>query len=96
MHFNKWSHLYSGNEQTHILTNEEINFLIEEMNRGDLLQILKAEKGSAAETILSKVNLSKHPPEICYTKSITTVKYDFFTYFSTTLQTYSTAIRDLG
>jgi hypothetical protein len=39
------------------------------MNRGDLLQILKAEKGSAAETILSKVNLSKHPPEICYTKS---------------------------
>ena len=69
MHFNKWSHLYSGNEQTHILTNEEINFLIEEMNKEDLLQILKAEKGTAAETILSKVNLSKQPPEICYTKA---------------------------
>lgn len=39
------------------------------MNKEDLLTILKAEKGTAAETILSKVNLSKKPEEICYTKS---------------------------
>jgi len=69
MHFNKWSHLYSGHEQTHILTNEEINFLVDEMNKEDLLDILKAEKGTAAETILSKVNLAKKPGEICYTKA---------------------------
>lgn len=69
LHFNKWSHLYSGNEQTHILTNEEINFLVDEMNKEDILTILQAEKGSAAATILSKVNLSKKPEEICYTKS---------------------------
>jgi len=51
------------------LTNEEINFLVEEMNKEDLLEILKAEKGTSAETILLKVNLAKKPEEISYTKA---------------------------
>ena len=40
-HLEKWSHLYAGKEQTHIMTNEEINFLIYETNKEDLLQILR-------------------------------------------------------
>ncbi len=39
------------------------------MNKEDLLEILKAEKGTAAETILLKVDMQKKPEEICYTKS---------------------------
>jgi hypothetical protein len=68
LHFNSWSHLFSGMEQTHILTNEEINFLIFEMNKEDLFTILKSEKGSCAETVISKIDLKIMPEEIHYTK----------------------------
>ena len=67
-HFNTWSHLFSGMEQTHIMTDEEIDFLILEMNREDLLTILKSEKGSSANTVLSKVHLNLMPTEIQYTR----------------------------
>ncbi len=67
-HFNAWTHLYTGFEQTHIMTNEEIDFLIHEMNKEDLIMILKSEKGSSAETILSKFNIKKMPDEISYTQ----------------------------
>jgi hypothetical protein len=67
-HFNSWSHIYSGMEQTHIMTNEEIDFLIHDMNKQDLIQILEAEKGSSAETILSKIDLKLMPSEIQYTR----------------------------
>jgi hypothetical protein len=67
-HFNAWAHMFSGKEQTHILTNEEINFLIEEMNKQDLFKILQAEKGSSANTVLSKVDLKNPPKEIQYTR----------------------------
>jgi arsenate reductase-like glutaredoxin family protein len=86
-HFSKWSHMYSGFDFTHILTTEEINILIDEMNRNDLLQVLKAEKGSSAETILSKFDLKKPPVEIVYTqkhvlKLLDNVDMDFYDRFS--------------
>lgn len=85
-HFNSWSHLYSGIEQTHILTNEEIDFLILELNKEDLFTILKSEKGSCAQTVLSKVDLNNMPLEIHYTrqhieKLISIVEKDFYDRF---------------
>jgi hypothetical protein len=82
-HFNCWSHLFSGMEQTHILTNEEIDFLIYEMNSEDLFTILKSEKGSCASTVLTKVDLKIPPVEIRYTKQhieklITLADVDFY------------------
>jgi hypothetical protein len=68
-HFNKWTHLISGFEGTHIATNEEISNMIHEMNENDLLEILKAEKGTSAKTILTKFDISKPPNEIVYTKN---------------------------
>ena len=68
-HFNKWTHLISGFEGTHIATNEEITNMINEMNENDLLEILKAEKGTSAKTILAKFDITKPPNEIIYTKS---------------------------
>ncbi len=67
-HFQRWSHLLSGLEGTHIMTNEEIDFTIYEMNKDDLYDILLAEKGTSAKTILSKYDLKKPPSEIVYRK----------------------------
>ena len=68
-HFNKWTHLISGYEGTHVSTNEEIDNMIHEMNENDLLEILKAEKGTSAKTILTKYDITKPPNEIVYTKN---------------------------
>ena len=67
-HFQQWSHLLSGLEGTHIMTNQEIDFMIYEMNYSDLYEILLAEKGTSAKTILSKFDLKKPPNEIVYRK----------------------------
>jgi len=50
------------------MTNEEINFLVNEMNREDLAQILVAEKGASGKTILGKFDIKKYPKEIEYTE----------------------------
>jgi hypothetical protein len=50
------------------MTNEEIDFLILEMNKETLLSLLRAEKGSSADTIISKVNIKVMPDEIRYTR----------------------------
>ena len=68
-HFNKWTHLISGFEGTHVSTNEEIDNMIHEMNENDLLDILIAEKGTSAKTILTKYDITKPPNEIVYTKN---------------------------
>lgn len=65
-HILHWSHMYSGRERTHILTNSEIDIEVREMNKEQLFTVLKAEKGSSAETILSKIDLSKPPIETVY------------------------------
>ena len=67
-HFNKWTHLLTGFEGAHIATNEEITNMVNEMNENDLLEILKAEKGTSAKTILTKFDITKPPKEIIYTK----------------------------
>ena len=43
--------------------------MIHEMNENDLLEILKAEKGTSAKTILTKYDITKPPNEIIYTKN---------------------------
>jgi hypothetical protein len=64
IHIEKWSHLYSGKEQTHIMTNEEISFLIYETNKEDLLQILKVIS-------LLKIRLKRGPqPKLSLKNSI--------------------------
>ena len=40
-----------------------------EMNENDLLEILTAEKGTSAKTILTKFDITKPPKEIIYTKN---------------------------
>lgn len=65
-HFNQWSHLLTGLEGTHIMTNEEIDFMITEMNKEDLYQILLAEKGTSARTIISKYDIKNPPQAIVY------------------------------
>ena len=42
--------------------------MIHEMNENDLLEILKAEKGTSAKTILTKFDITKPPNEIAYPK----------------------------
>jgi nucleoside diphosphate kinase len=68
-HFDKWTHLITGFEGTHIATNEEISNMVYEMNENDLLEILKAEKGTSGKTILTKFDITKPPKEIIYTKN---------------------------
>ena len=68
-HFNKWTHLLTGFEGAHIATNEEITNMANEMNENDLLEILTAEKGTSAKTILTKFDITKPPKEIIYTKN---------------------------
>lgn len=58
-HFDKWTHLITGFEGTHIATNEEISNMVYEMNENDLLEILKAEKGTSGKTILTKFDITK-------------------------------------
>jgi nucleoside diphosphate kinase len=82
-HFDNWSHIFGGIEGTHILTNEEIEFIMKDMNKNDLLEILIAEKGSSGKTILSKFDLNKPPNEIIYTKEhalklISYLKTDYY------------------
>ncbi len=82
-HFDNWSHIFGGIEGTHILTNEEIEFMMKDMNKNDLLEILIAEKGSSGKTILSKFDLNKPPNEIVYTKEhalklISYLKTDYY------------------
>ena len=67
-HFNKWSHVYGGLEGTHILTNQEIDIMIYDMNYNDLYEILVAEKGTSAKTIITKFDLHNYPEKINYTK----------------------------
>lgn len=66
-HILHWSHMFSGSLQTHILTNQEIDIEVEEINKSELLRILRAEKGSSALTILSKISISSPPSELIYT-----------------------------
>lgn len=87
-HILEWSHLFSGKLQTHILTNSEIDLEINNINKNSLLDILKAEKGTSANTILSKVKSfnfkgKDYPKEIIYNinhieKLLSSVETDYY------------------
>lgn len=68
LHIMHCSHLFSGQLQTHIYTNTEIDVEVENLNKNQLLENIKAEKGSSALSILSKIKISHPPNEIIYTK----------------------------
>jgi hypothetical protein len=49
----------------HILTDIEINELIKEVNRNELIEMLSIEKGSTAKVMIQKIPI-KEPSEILY------------------------------
>ncbi len=67
-HVLHYSHLFSGEQDTHIYTDQEIDIEVENLNSNSILRILESEKGSSARTILSKINVNLQPKEITYTK----------------------------
>lgn len=58
-------HLTCGREGQHVMSDIEINELIAEINKTDLLQMLVVEKGSTAKMMIETISL-KEPPEIMY------------------------------
>lgn len=58
-HYHKSPHMFGGYMQTHILTIQEIDLVIYDNNYQDMLEILYSEKGDAAKTLITKVNLYK-------------------------------------
>jgi hypothetical protein len=61
-----YSHLTCGREGQHVMNDIEINELISEINKTDLLNLLIVEKGSTAKLMIETINL-KEPAEIMYT-----------------------------
>jgi len=66
-HVEGFSHLTCGREGQHVMSDIEINELITEINKQDLLQLLVVEKGSTAKMMIETISL-KEPPEIMYTE----------------------------
>jgi hypothetical protein len=65
VHCDGFVHLTCGREGQHVMSDIEINELISEVNKTDLLQLLIVEKGSTAKMIIETINLSE-PEEIMY------------------------------
>ena len=64
-HCDGFVHLTCGREGQHVMSDIEINELIAEINKNDILQLLMVEKGSTAKMMIETINL-KEPPEIMY------------------------------
>lgn len=64
-HCDGFVHLTCGREGQHVMSDIEINELIAEINKTDLLQLLIVEKGSTAKMIIETIDL-KEPEEIMY------------------------------
>jgi len=60
-------HLTCGREGQHVMTDIEINELISEINKNDLLEMLTIEKGSTAKIMIQTLSIET-PIEILYTK----------------------------
>lgn len=67
-HVLRYSHLFGGQQESHILTNSEIDLEIENLNKTSLVEVLEAEKGSNARLILQKIDINSPPKEIIYGK----------------------------
>ena len=66
-HINSYVHLTCGREGQHIMSDIELNELIKEINKSDLYELLKIEKGSTAKIMIDILDL-KEPEEIMYTE----------------------------
>ncbi len=64
-HCDGFVHLTCGREGQHVMSDIEINELINEINKNDLLQLLMVEKGSTGKMIIETISL-KEPDEIMY------------------------------
>ena len=64
-HVDGFSHLTCGREGQHIMGDLEINELIREINKQDLLNMLIVEKGSTGKMIIETISLEE-PSEIMY------------------------------
>jgi len=64
-HCDGYSHLTCGREGQHVMPDIEINELIAEINKTDLLNLLMVEKGSTGKQIIETLSL-KEPDEIMY------------------------------
>jgi len=87
-HILHYSHIFGGQQESHILTNSEIDLEIENMNRNSLIEVLEAEKGSTSKLIIQKIDVKSPPNEIIYGKEhikellskVDTDYYDRFDY----------------
>ena len=66
-HINNFIHLTCGREGQHINSDIELNELIKEINKSDLYELLKIEKGSSAKIMIETLDLTE-PDEIMYTE----------------------------
>lgn len=67
------------------MTDIEINELIAEINKNDLLEMLKIEKGSSAKIMIDTIDLST-PVEILYTRDdimalLETLENDYYSWY---------------
>mmetsp|Transcript_3408 Transcript_3408/g.2862 ORF Transcript_3408/g.2862 Transcript_3408/m.2862 type:complete len:283 (+) Transcript_3408:764-1612(+) len=64
-YIDNYIHLTCGREGQHIMSDIELNELIKEINKADLYELLKIEKGSTAKVMIEILDL-KEPEEIVY------------------------------
>jgi hypothetical protein len=67
-HCEGFVHLTCGRGAQHINTDIEINEMINEINKNDILNLLIVEKGSTAKMMILTLDLHE-PPEILYTRT---------------------------
>jgi len=68
-HCENFVHLTCGREQQHVMTDNEIKELSYEINRDELHQLLKKEKGSTADVMIEYLEI-KEPDETQYDKRL--------------------------
>ena len=54
-------HLPSGRLGLHLMTDAEVKLLGEQVNYDELLQMLRIEKGKAADTMITQINTHSNP-----------------------------------
>jgi hypothetical protein len=65
LHIKNFIHLTCGREGQHINSDIELHELIKEINKSDLYELLKIEKGSSAKIMIETLDLTE-PDEIMY------------------------------
>ena len=66
-HIDNYRHIVSGKEGRHLLIDNEINDIILNMNKNEILSLLQVEKSGAAKVIITIID-EQPPAEIKYTK----------------------------